>query len=264
MKKYFLIGKATWDETFAYRFNFAIWRIRTVLGFLTTYFLWLSLIPSNGSLFGYTQSLMLTYVMGTTIVGSVILSSRSQDIGDQINSGNLSNYLVRPINFFIAWFARDMGDKAMNIFFAAIEIAILFLLLRPPFFIQTNIFLLFYFGISIVIGIFIYFFTNILLGSIGFWSPEIWAPRFIFFTLQTFFSGGLFPLDILPKIVFDIFMLLPFPYFMYFPLKIYLGQLAIPEIILGIFISCAWLFILFYIVKFVWGKGMQSYSAAGR
>src|SRR3989304_10319679 len=133
--KYLLIIKNTFSEMTAYRLNFALWRLRVNLQLLTMYFLWLAILP-KGVLFGaYDQSLMLTYILGGGFLSSMIISSRSQGVGDGIISGDLSNFLIRPINYFAYWFAQDIGDKAMNISFAVFELTALFLVLKPPLFI---------------------------------------------------------------------------------------------------------------------------------
>ena len=264
MNKYLLVAKNTWYETVAYRFNFVMWRIRVVFQMLTVYFLWLAIIPENGDFLGYTKPLMLTYVLGTSLIASIALASRSYGIGDEINNGNLSNFLIKPINYFLYWFSKDMGDKAMNILFSVLELTMLFLLLHPPIFIQTNIFIIFLALISSVIALILYFLFNILLGLIGFWSPDVWAPRFIFIILLNFFAGSLFPLDILPKSVFYFLRALPFTYILYFPLKIYLGQLSQIEIYIGVFISAIWVLIIYWFVRIIWAKGIAAYTAYGR
>ncbi|OGH27594.1 MAG: hypothetical protein A3C27_02065 [Candidatus Levybacteria bacterium RIFCSPHIGHO2_02_FULL_39_36] len=264
MYKYFLVARNTWDETLAYRLNFAMWRVRTILQLLTMYFLWLAIIPQNSSFLSYSRDLMLTYILGTSLISSLVLSSRTYEVGDNINNGTLSNFLLRPINFFLYHFARDAGDKAMNIFFSLGELTILYLLLRPPIFLQTNIEALLLSLFAAALALLLYFFINLLLGFIGFWSPEVWAPRFIFITILTFFAGGLFPLDILPKPIFSIIELLPFTYLLYFPLKIYLGQLMLSEIFKGLMISGFWTVIFYFIARLVWQKGLRIYTAYGR
>lgn len=264
LKKYLLIAKSIIDQTFAYRVNFMMWRVRVNFQLLTMYYLWLALLPQNTTLFGYNRSLMLTYIFFGAIVGDIVFSTRAAAVGDEINNGNLSNYLIRPMNYFLSLAAVDVGDKLMNIGFAAVELTILFLLLRPPFFLQTNLLIIFLTILGIIFATVIEFFINILLGTIGFWSNEVWAPRFIFTILLQFFSGGLFPLDILPKGVYNFFQATPFPYLLYFPTKIYLGQLNIQTIYQGLLISFIWMFVMYGILKFVWGIGIKSYTAQGR
>lgn len=266
MKKYFQVIKNTWEEYFVYRLNFVMWRIRTVLQLLTIYFLWLAIFSSRGgeTLFGYTASLMLTYILGTALLRAVIFATRTLDVGEQINRGELSNFLLRPINYFLYKASQDVADKAMNIFFAIFEIGIIFLVLAPPIFIQTDLLTLTFFLIAVVLGVVLYFLTSFLLGIIGFWSPEIWGPRFIFFILSEFLAGGLFPLDILPKQVFFLLTLLPFPYLLYFPLKIYLGGLSAIHIVGGITISLFWIIVMYYITRVVWQRGLAIYESVGR
>lgn len=261
---YLKVAKNTWEETVSYRLNFVMWRVRTVLQILTLYFLWLSIMPKEGVFFGYTQTLMLTYILGTSLFSSIILSTRSHEIGEQINKGDLSNFLIRPINYFFYWFARDLGDKAMNILFATIEITILFFILRPPILIQTDFVFIIFTFIAAIFALILYFLFNVLLGFLGFWSPETWAPRFIFTTILGFFAGGLFPLDILPKGIFSVFQLLPFSYLLYFPLKIYLGQLSPTEVFFGLLVSFLWVLVMYQLVNFIWLKGLRMYTAQGR
>lgn len=152
----------------------------------------------------------------------------------------------------------------MNICFSIFELTLIFIILKPPIFIQTNFFYLLFFIFSIISSLFLYFFINFLLGLIGFWSPEVWAPRFIFITLLGFFAGSLFPLDILPSFIFSILKFLPFTYLLYFPLKIYLGQLSFPEIFSGLIMANFWVFITYFTVKYFWQRGLRSYTAYGR
>lgn len=264
MKKYWYIIKLTWSEILEYRLNFIMWRVRYLLGLITVYFLWFSVFPSTETLFGYTKSLMLTYILGTSLISAVVLSSKTIAIGDEISQGNLSNFLIKPVNYFKYWFARDLGDKAMNICFAIIELSILLAFLRPAVFVQSNVNYIFLTVISIFIALILFFFINFLLGLIGFWTEEVWAPRFIFFIILSFFAGQLFPLDILPKPVFSVFQFLPFTYLLFFPVKIYLGQLSLSEVYFGLTISAIWLVILYLLLKFVWNKGLKNYTAQGR
>lgn len=247
-----------------YRLNFVMWRIRVVVQVLTVYFLWLAIFPEHGELFGYTQSSILTYTLGVVILTSFIFASRSGEIGEEINKGEISKYLVKPINYLLYQFARDMGDKVMNILFMLIEIMLIMIFLHPPFLIQSNPLLLLFTIFSVCIAIFINYCINVLLGFMGFWTPEVWAPRFIYFIIQNFFTGFLFPLDILPSGVTYGLSLLPFPYLLYFPLKIYLGQLSAFEILMGFTVSLLWCMGLFYLVHIFWLKGLRTYGAEGQ
>lgn len=262
--KYFRVFANTWGETLSYRFNFFMWRFRVVLQLLTMFFLWSALIPQNSSLFGYSQPQMLTYILGTSLMTSIVIATRTQEIGDQINNGTLSNFLIRPVSYMKYWFARDLGDKAMNLVFSIFEVSLVIFIFHPNLFIQTNPFFILLTLLACLVAMVMYFFFNYLLGLFGFWSNEVWGPRFIFWIIINFFAGSLFPLDILPKPIFVAISYLPFPYLLYFPLKIYLGQLPLPQIVQGLFVSLIWTFGLLFVCKFVWNKGLKLYGAEGK
>ena len=258
------VAKNTFAETVAYRISFVLYRFRSILQFLTAYYLWLAILPPGTSLAGYDTATMLTYIFGVSLVSSFVMTSRSQAIGEEINNGSLSAYLLRPINYFNYWLARDAGDKVMNMLFGIFEISMLYIILKPPLYFQTEPFYLATFFLALLVGMLNYFFISVALGMIGFWSADIWAPRFIFYSLMIFFSGGLFPLDLLPQPVYLFFQALPFSYLLYFPVKVYLGQLPHEQVLLGLGIGLIWILIMYRLVISVWRAGLKSYTAYGR
>lgn len=264
IKKYLLVAQNTIDEYLIYRLNFVMWRVRNVVRLLVVFFLWSAILHSRPSVFGYSESSMLTYILGISVIGSFVFATRTQDIGNDINEGILSNYLIRPMSYFGYVLGRDVADKIFNLCFAIGEFLLLFILLKPPLFVQMDVSPLLLTLGSIIIANTLYMLISILLGFIAFWSPETWGPRFIFFMLLDFFAGGLFPLDILPQPVYQALKLLPFNYLIYFPMKIYLGQLSMTEILIGLIISLVWIFSLWVVVKSVWTLGLKTYTAVGR
>ena len=263
MKLYLQVAKNTWDEMTTYRFNFLMWRLRNVLQLLTVYYLLLAVTPQNGHIFGYSRSLILTYILGASLVGSIVFSSRTQEIGENINLGELSQFLVKPLRYLGYWFARDIGDKLFNIIFSLGELTLIYLVLRPAIYLQPHIGEVLLASLAILLAVVMNFFIGTLLGMIAFWSPEVWAPRFIFFTLVSFFAGGLFPLNILPLPVQYVFALLPFGYLQYFPIEIYLGKMSPLAIAQGFGIALLWSVLLYLLVSRVWRKGLKMYSSEG-
>jgi ABC-2 type transport system permease protein len=264
LRKYIRVITGSWAEFTAYRLNFVLWRVRMVMQILVMYFLWWAIFSSHEELFGYTQSMMLTYVLLSSMLRSFALGTRTDEVGDVINDGNLSNFLVRPINFFRYYMARDLADKALNVLFAVGEIAVLILLLRPPLYLQADIGILLLTGFAVILGTVLYFCMSMLLGFLGFWIPDFWAPRFLLFIIIEFFAGGFFPLDILPEPLFAIARSLPFSYLLYFPLKVYLGQVAPDMIRTEFVVGLLWVGILYIALRIVWHTGLRVYAAERR
>jgi ABC-2 type transport system permease protein len=267
MTKYWSIFKISFEQEFAYRFNFILWRVRNVFQILLTYFLWSTVFASPGThIFGYDRSHILTYVFGIMIVRALVLSARAMDVSRDVANGDLSNYLVKPMSYFKYWFTRDISSKALNLIFAAIEFFILFLILKPPFFFQSSPLILLTFLFSIILAIFIYFFLLFIISSIPFWAPEIgWGSHFLVtLVMVESISGALFPINILPQVLQSIIMATPFPYLIYFPVQVYLGNITGGTLIGGLMIAIFWVGILFITSKFVWQKGLKVYQSFGR
>jgi len=266
MGKYLQVFKISLGQEFAYRANFILWRLRNLLQIFLIFFLWDAVFSDpDTQLFGYDRSKILTYVFVLIFVKALVLSSRVTDAAGEVSRGDLSNYLVKPVSYFKYWFSRDVSSKLLNLVFAAGEALLLFILLKPAFFVQTNLLLVFFFVVSTVLAILIVFLVMFITNSITFWIPEsAWGVHFVLMVLLEILSGVLFPLDILPDKLFSLLSYTPFPYLVFFPIQVYLGNFPLPVVMKGVFISFVWVVIFTYLLKKVWGKGLKAYQSYGR
>lgn len=266
MKKYWQIIKNTLEDYFVYRINFVMWRVRSVIRLLAVYFLWLAISKNQLSIAGYDQRLLLTYILGTSVIRALVMASRSVDVGGEIANGDLSNYLLKPMSYFHFWFFRDVADKILNLGFVIVEISLIIWLLKPTVFWQNNPFYLISFLIILILGMFLYFTLSFIISMTTFWYVEHggWPARFLFEVTLDFLAGGLFPLDILPPRAFSFFRFLPSAYLLFFPLQVYLGKINHLAVLNGVLIMVVWLLFLNLVIKFVWQKGVKFYEAYGR
>lgn len=263
MSKYLAVFKICWEQGLVYRLNFVLWRVRSVLQLLLVYFIWWTVFQSSSEAFGYTQSSILTYIMVAALIRAVILSSRAIDVSGQINEGSFSNFLVKPLSVIGYYFSQDLADKLLNITFVMLEIIALLVILRPPLYLQQNWDTLILFILATILGTLLYFNIAFIIGMLTFWMENAWAPIFLVGIILEGFGGGLFPIDIFPQTLANILLLLPFPYLIYFPAKIYLGTLPATEIIKGFVILSFWVGIGWYLMLRILQKGLKKYSAFG-
>lgn len=266
LSRYYTIVRTSLEDYFVYRLNFALWRVRAVIQLLILYFLWLTAYGGLNNLFGYSQGQMLTYILGVSLIRSYVLAARlSEGVGAQIITGEISNMLLKPISYLRYIFARDLSDKLINIFFSSIELVLIVAILRPPLVLQGNG--LFFTGalISVLVGLTLYFVLNFSLSLSAFWlhGDDWWAPRFIFGIILDFLAGGLFPIDALPGLAKQLVLLTPFPYLLYFPMKVYLGQADGEVIIRGLAIGLVWLLGLYLFQRWLWRRGLMAYTSSG-
>ncbi len=246
----------TIKEYFAYRLNFLLWRLRTFLNLLIILFLWEAGLKSSPSLL--EKQAFFSYLIYAVTISYLVLGTRTTDIAGEINSGAIVNTLLKPISFFRFYFYKDLADKMINLSFALFEAFLALKIFQIKLLLPQQIVL----GVILLAnGIMISFFINLLLSFIGFWSREVWGPRFIFFILVSFLSGAYFPLNLLPKIIYLILLLTPFPYLYYLPTKIFLGE-RFPLFV--IFLSFFWFFLTYLITKKIWRLGNKNFSFWGR
>lgn len=264
LNKYWTILRISWVNGFAYPASFWVWRLRQLLQIVVAFSIWEAVFASTTSIFGYQREHMLTYIFMSNIISWIILASRTVDVVGVINSGDLSLYLVRPLNFFLNWFTRDVADKIQNIIFAVGELGLMYFVFRPELSFPQHISTLLLVVLTSFGGLLLYFFLNMIFGLIGFWSPDSWAPRFLFYVIISFTSGSMYPLDIFPQSIVRIMNYLPFPYLMYFQTKIWLEQLSSQEILRGSLILTLWICIAALTMTLMWKKGLKAYSSEGR
>ena len=263
MNKYREIFKITWQQFLIYRVNFVLWRFRAILQLLLVYFIWWTVFQSQDKVFGYTTASILTYVLVAALMRAIILSTRVTDMIDSINSGSIINFLIKPLGFIRYYLTRDAADKLFNIGFYIAEVSLLIFLLKPPIIIQSKIPVLIPFFIATFGGLVIYFCINFIVSLTSFWVENSWGPLFLMSIFLESLGGGLFPIDILPKPLFNILMLTPFPYLIYFPAKLYLGTMSSQQIIFGFAMIFIWTTILILLMRLTINSGFRHFSAVG-
>lgn len=264
LRKYWTVITTTWTNGFAYPVSFWVWRFRQIIQTVISLSLWESLFASSGMLFGYSRAEMLTYIFAANIIGFLVFASRTIDVSSIIHSGDLSLYLVRPVQFFVYWFSRDLADKTQNIIFSAVELTILYFIFQPPLVLPHSALPIALTLLATLGGVFLYYFVNMIFGLLGFWAADVWAPRFLFFTVMFFTSGSLFPLDIFPNQIVQIFSYTPFPYLVFFQTKLWLSQLSPDQIVHGFALMTMWIVACGIISTSMWQKGIRDYAAEGR
>lgn len=265
MHKYLTIFSVSWQNEFVYRLNFILWRVRIVFYFFLVYFLWTGVFSTTQNVFGYNQQDILTYVFATLFVGTVVRSQLSLEIGGEIASGNITNYLIRPVGYLRYWFTRDLANKSLNTCFSVVEIALLFMLFKPALRLPSDPLYILLFILSLSAAVVIAFFVGVLVRSMAFWSPDnTWAATFFYMVVGDLLSGTIFPLDVLPPVIYNALQFTPFPYMTYIPTVIFLEKFDPSTTLRLVAQSFAWVVLVGLATMWVWRKGLKTYAAEGK
>jgi ABC-2 type transport system permease protein len=188
----------------------------------------------------------------------VIMWDISWDFRNDIKMGFLVSKLMRPSNIFLHYLCVTIGANFYSLF---INLIILFF---TAFFTKANI----PFSLNIfpalgllILGIFIFYSVEVIIGSITFYSTEtaqlIETKNFLIPLL----AGSLVFLD--TNSFTKIFIFSPFAFAVYHPTQIYLGKYSNLEILYVFLGGIAWCVALYFLAKLVFKMGLKRNEAVG-
>ena len=137
------------------------------------------------------------------------------------------------------------------------------LLVRGQLFLPRDPATWFLFSISVVLSSLLFFFLEFMVSSLAFWTSESGGPLFCFELFLQFAAGAFFPLDVLPAGIRAALESTPFPYMVYFPVRIFLDKVTTTEAMRLLSIETAWLIAVTTAAMMVWNRGLRVYSAEG-
>jgi ABC-2 type transport system permease protein len=265
VKKYWHVINIGIQNNLAYRVNFLF---RIVFGFvplLATIYLWRAIYrdPSS-SVPGYTLLTMTSYYLIVTVVD--VLTAVSEDdwqIAADIKDGNISQFLVKPINYLYYRLCLFFSGRMIYVLVAALPLGLFIFFLRKYFVLPADPFTLGYFLVSVLLTALLQFFTSYAMAMLAFWVLEVSTFIFMLYALEYIASGHLFPLDILPPALQRVLEFTPFPYQMYFPVSIYMGKITGDALVHGLMIQALWVVAAYGLARFAWHRGIRKYSAVG-
>ena len=184
-------------------------------------------------------------------------------IAGEIRDGTIKKYLIQPIDLIGFLLLNRIAHKLVYYGVAIGPFALVFYLCRdyfPPLPDPTTILA---FIASLVMAFLLGFFLEAAIGMIGFWFLEVSSLLFVYMLFNFFFSGHMFPLDMLGEPWSYIVAALPLKYLAFFPSAIWLGKVQGDELIQGLWIQAGWVLFFILICRLAYWRGVRRYSGFG-
>ena len=266
MQKYWHVINIGIQNTLTYRANFLFRASFSLIPLLATIFLWRAVYSSKGSsdVGGYTFSGMISYYLLVMVVDALTaVTDDDWQIANDIREGGISQFLLKPIDYLFYRFCLFGANRLIYVGIAAIPTAIFIFFWRDNFVFPATMATFAWFALSMVLTGLLQFLMSYTMALLAFWLLEVSTFIFIVFAFEYVAGGHLFPLNILPPAVAAFLNYTPFPYLLFFPVSIYLGQLGKDAIIRGLLIQALWTAFFYFLARFVWGRWIKKYSAFG-
>ncbi len=95
------------------------------------------------------------------------------------------------------------------------------------------------------------------------WIENPWIVFYIKGHLVTLLGGLLIPIDLFPEFLQVIIDYLPFKYYVFFPFKVLIGEVATIEVLKNLGYFLIWIIGLSILTNFTWKKSLNQYTAVG-
>ena len=254
------------EERLVYRGDFALGTLMRFLPIVTQVFLWAAVFEAarTTTIAGYSETQMIAYYLLTMVSRAFSsMPSLAGGIARQIRSGELKKFLIQPIDMLGFLLLSRIAHKLVYYVVAAGPFALVFYIARGYFNGWPDATTLAAFALSLVLSFLLGFFLEATIGMLGFWFLEVSSLLFVYMLFSFFFSGHMFPIDILPGIWRTLVQILPLQYLTYFPAAVFLGKIQGPELAWGLATQAAWVVAFIIASRVTFLAGVRRYSAYG-
>lgn len=274
-----LARAATWwtilrisvNERLVYRGDFALGTLMRFLPIVTQIFLWgavfsgIRAVTEGGTeIAGYSYRDFIAYYLLTMITRAFSSMPRlASGIARDIREGTIKKYLIQPIDMLGFLLLYRVAHKLVYYVVAAGPFALIFYLLRGFFPGWPDGATLVCFAASLLMSFVLGFFLEATIGMMGFWFLEVSSLLFVYMLFNFFFSGHMFPIDMLPGIWGDLVRMTPLQYLAYFPAAVFLGKVTGAELMWGLWLQFGWTVFFIIASRVAFHRGVWRYSGFG-
>lgn len=204
---------------------------------------------------------IVTWFVLVAVVSMVTSSWTASFLAEDIRTGGLSIWLVRPCPALAHLVANNLAEKTVKIVVLLPMVAVLGLVFRHQVHVPADPSLWAAALGALVCAAILAFVLDVLVGCLAFWFEDVEGVQGIVTLAQRLLSGAVVPLMLLPADVQDAVRFQPFRFTLAFPLEVLTGS--------GTAARADWLAMLGWtgaslaVLALVWARGVRRYEAAG-
>jgi ABC-2 type transport system permease protein len=219
---------------FAYRTSVWTNLIDNLVGLTVFVYFWRAIFANTPSIAGLDLPTTLTYILLARIFAPLASMTLIFEFGSRLRDGDFALLLLRPVDLQLSYYAQSLAALLVELArqLPVVLLAVLAFGLRWP----ADPARWAVFIVSALLGRSLMFCVDWLLGSLTFYTTEIWGLWACFLALSTFLTGGLLPLDMLPAWLRGLALATPFAQAVYVPIALLSGLAPLadaPRLLLG-------------------------------
>jgi len=208
------------------------------------------------------RRLVVYFILYWAIFENIYNFKVAKIIAENINTGMLNYYLVKPIEFV---FSENL--KSLSRFFARMIIPIIGIIIGiivvPGFLAPENFGGFIYSMIFSFLGFLLWKMIDSIVGLLSVWIVEVANLCTVIDLTFVFFSGGIMPAYLFPDWLDNFLRFTPIFYFISFPINLWQGFYENSEVLWGLLVMFLWGILFLIILLILKKKAILSYEAYG-
>jgi ABC-2 type transport system permease protein len=259
-KAYPTLLRAYWALALEYRIQIIMWTLAGTYP-LVMMAVWLNL-ARGGDINGFGPNQFIGYYLAVVWVRRITYIWIIGDIQERIRTGELSSYLLRPLDMVHMELAHIIAVRFFNMLLVGAVVGVA-LLLIPGQQWELTPWTVLAFCLVIPVGFMVEFFLQYTVGTLAFWTTQVFRIFDVFFFIKSLLGGFVVPIALLPPAVQALAKVLPFQASIALPAEILIGTATPERVFSGLAVSLAWVIALGILSRIVWQRGVRSYGAVG-
>lgn len=217
--------------------------------------------PELAAVSGMDLNAVVCYYLVTNII--LFITAKfwylNYPIWVDINKGNLSVYLARPIDYMAFRFFREGGNLALNSLLGAASVLVIGAVFGLC---DLSVLRFFIFLLSLAESIVLIFFLQFMIGTMTFWTDKIFGVRDVLLHIVQFLSGLVLPLAFFPAWARAALEVLPFKFIYNYPAMV-LIQGDLDAVLRGQVYALLWIGAGYLAARKFYEHGVKRYVANG-
>ncbi len=217
---------------------------------------------SGGSVQGFTPQDFAAYFLGAWITQQWIVAWVAWEISYQIRHGTLSPRLLRPVDPMWEHAAGHVTERIVRMPFMVLVVGA-GLLLVPGTRLTPDLQHVLAYVLCASLAFCVRFLFAYCIGLLSFWFDQATAFDEFYHIIAAFLTGSFAPLAFYPPAVRAAIEWTPFPYLVYYPVRVLTGAADWSEITRVIGVLLIWVCLFGALRLLLWRRGLVRYGAVG-
>ena len=264
LKKYFILTRAGFIECLQYRLGMFSTIIGNLFYLIVMYFLWKAIYASADTdiVNGMTFLDTIIYLVLATAMFNFMEMYIVWEIGGSIQSGSISLYLMKPLEYRKYIFWENSGSLVSKFFFTFLPTIIVVTVITHGT-IQFGI-NLFFFLVSLIMAMYINYCIDFFVGTLCLYTESIWGINIMKQMIVMLLSGATIPIAFFPNNLKTIVYYLPFQSIYNAPLSVLLDENLKTQTLMTIFgLQLFWCIVMTLFSRYFWKVSSKQITVNG-